>query len=366
MQQATLPPFSLTQTPEFAELLAELECSLLVTTYQAGKVILISSNGEQLSQLPRSFDTPMGVALDGWRLAIATRHAVELLVDEERLAPSYPNKPDHYDALFIPRSSHYCGQLNIHDMVWCEDGLVGVNTLFSCLFRLDEHYSFAPIWQPPFITELAPEDRCHLNGLALDGGQLHYVTALGTTDRAGGWRDEKLAGGVLIDIPSGEILLRGLAMPHSPRMYDGRLYVLLSATGELVEADINTGEYEVVNRISGFVRGMARCGDYLFIGSSRLRAKHTFGDLPLARGGETFCGVVVLHLPTGAIVGQLRYANSCEEIYDIQIVPGRRQPGIVGTGQPISQRALSMPNATFWGAEKPRQASGPKPYGDPL
>jgi uncharacterized protein (TIGR03032 family) len=351
MQKTTLPPFSCTHTPEFPQLLAELECSLLVSTYQAGKIILIGSDGEQLSQLPRTFDTPMGTAFDGRRLAVATRHEVVQLVNEPRLAGSYPSKPDFYDTLFVPRSSHYCGQLNIHDMAWCQDGLVGVNTLFSCLFRLDEFYSFAPLWRPPFISALVSEDRCHLNGMAVVDGQPRYVTALGHSDTHQGWRDNKLEGGILMDVESGEVLLQALPMPHSPRVYDGRLYVLLSALGQLVVVDLAKGTFEVVNQVNGFVRGMARQGDFLFVGSSRLRHKHIFGDLPLAQG-ETLCGVVAIHLPTGALVGKLEFLNSCEEIYDVQVLPGWRRPGILGTSQPMYQRALSTPEETFWGEDK--------------
>ena len=363
MQQTTLPPFSCTHTPEFPELLAELNCSLLISTYQAGKIIFIGSDGEQLSQLPRTFDTPMGTACDGRRLAVATRHEVVLLVDEPRLAVSYPNKPNWYDALFAPRSSHYCGQLNIHDMAWCREGLVGVNTLFSCLFRLDEYHSFAPVWQPPFIGELASEDRCHLNGMAIVDGVPRYVTALGHSDAFQGWRENKLEG-ILMDVQSDEILLRGLPMPHSPRIFDGKLYLLLSATGELVQADIEQGTYEVINKVSGFVRGMARHGDFLFIGSSRLRKKHMFGDLPLAQGGQTFCGVVAMHLPTGALVGKIEYVNSCEEIYDIQVLPGLRRPGILGLSHPVFRRALSTPAATFWGEEEGRAVPSAAPTGE--
>lgn len=341
-------PFSCHHTPELPELIAELGCSLVLSTYQAGKLIVISSDGERLIQLPRTFDTPMGLALDGSRLAVATKNEIVLLTDESRLAASYPKQPGRYDALFIPRSVHFCGQLMVHDMVWTEQGLLGVNTLFSCLFRLDPDFSFAPMWTPPFISELAPEDRCHLNGLAVVDGAARYATALGHTDTAGGWREHKERGGILLDIESGEAILRELPMPHSPRVYDGDLYVLLSATGEVVKVDVERGEFDVVHRIDGFVRGMARIGDYLFVTSSRLRKSHTFGDLPLAQEGRAFCGVTVLHLPTGAKVGELRYLRSCEEIYDLQVLPGLRRPGILGLADTTHRRALSLPDQTFW------------------
>lgn len=345
-------PFACRHTPDLPELLADLDCSLVISTYQAGKLILISSDGERLIQLPRTFDNPMGIALDGSRLAVATKLEIVLLANEPRLAAAYPKQPGSYDALFVPRSVHFCGQLMIHDMVWTKQGLLGVNTLFSCLFRLDPDFSFAPMWTPPFISQLAPEDRCHLNGLAVIDGAPRYATALGDTDTAGGWRKRKERGGILFDVESGEIILRDLPMPHSPRVYDDDLYVLLSATGEVAKVDIERGQLEVIHRIDGFVRGMARIGDHLFVTSSRVRKNHTFGDLPLAREGRPFCGITVLHLPTGAQVGELRYVRSCEEIYDIQILPGIKRPGILGLADSTHRRALSLPEQTFWGQDE--------------
>ncbi len=359
---ASLPPFSCTYTPAVAELLGQLGCSLALTTYQAGKVLLVSSDGEKLTQLPRSFDTPMGLAFDGTRLAVACKHEVTLLVNDARLGWAYPRKPQHYDAFFVPRSSQYCGQLNIHDIAFTPGGnVVGVNTLFSCLFELDAQFSFRPVWQPPFISSLAPEDRCHLNGMAMVEGRPKYVTAQGTGDTAQSWRPDKLSGGVVVDVESNEIVLSGLAMPHSPRVWDGQLYLLLSGTGELVKADPAQGTYEVITRIPAFIRGMARLGDYLFIGCSMLRKTHTFGDLPLAKDPNVHCGMAVVHLPTGAFIGSLRYINSCEEIYDVQVLPGIRRPGILGTESAHYKEALSLPDSTYWGQGMYPEATGQKP-----
>ena len=354
--QASLPPFSCTHTPEFPELLAELDCTLVLSTYQAGKLIFVSSDGEKLRQLPRTFDTPMGVATRGNQMAVGTKHEVLLLANDPRLADGYPNKPKFYDALYVPRSSHYCGHLDIHDLIWADEGLMGVSTLFSCLFRLDESYSFQPVWRPPFISELAPEDRCHLNGLCLVDGHPRYVTAFSETDSTQSWRPTKLDSGVLMDVTTNEVILRDLPMPHSPRVFDGELYLLLSVTGDVVKVDVASGKYEVINRVPAFVRGMVKWGDYLFVGGSHLRKSHTFGDLPLAQEGATFCGVMVIHLPTGAIVSQLKYVNSCEEIFDVQVLHGVRRPGILGTRDNIYQRALSLEERTYWAAEEDEEA----------
>lgn len=356
--RSDLPPFTCSYTPAFAELLHQLDCSLLLSTYQAGKVIALSSDGERISQLPRTFDTPMGMALSGHKLAVATKCEVVLLADSPELATTYPKRPGHYDSLFVPRAVFFTGQLAMHDVAWVSGALLGVNTSFSCLCTIDSDYSFRPIWKPSFIDDLQHEDRCHLNGMAVEGEGVRYVTALGETNTAQGWRPNKTSGGALIDFHTGETLMRNLPMPHSPRVIEGEIYLLLSATGEVVRIRPSYSGYDVITRIAGFVRGMDVLGDFLFVGSSKLRKTHTFGDLELARRTDLFCGITVIHLPSGAIVGQLRYENSCEEIYDVKVLHGCRRPNILRVDQQVHRYAVATPESTYWAA-LPDEPSNP-------
>ena len=347
------PPFACTYSRNFPELLMQLQCSLAISTYQAGKVIFVSpKNVDELVQLPRNFDTPMGMTIYGQRLAVATKQEIVVLANAPLLASGYPRQPNTYDGLYVPRATYFTGTVSIHDLAWGTQGLWAVNTLFSCLALVDDEYSFKPQWQPSFITDLAPHDRCHLNGMAMVGARPKYVTALGSTDEPGGWRDDKASGGVLIDVDSGETILRGLSMPHSPRVYDGKLYVLISGEGQLVSVDAAAGTYDVVATMPGFVRGMIRYGDYAFIGLSRLRAtSRAFGDLPIAER-SVHSGIYVVYLPGGNVVGHLRYEQSCEEIYDVAVLPGVLRPGLMGL-TPNHRRALSLPTSGFWAAEEP-------------
>src|SRR5262249_9108621 len=152
-----------------------------------------------------------------------------------------------HDACFLPRSSHVTGDVAIHEMAYGTGGeLWFVNTRFSCLATIDPSASFAPRWRPPFISQLEPSDRCPLKGLAMHDGTPRYVTALGTTDEAGGWRANKARGGVLMDVVSGEVVVPGLSMPHSPRLNAGRLWVCESGAGTLGVVDPATGKHEAV------------------------------------------------------------------------------------------------------------------------
>lgn len=344
-----LAPFACTHSPDLPKLLHELNCTLAITTYQAGKVILISAKEEnRLIQLPRTFNKPMGLASHGTKLAIATQSEVVVFNNAKRMAPNYPQQPNTYDALYLPRISYYTGEVDIHDLYWADDILWAVNTRFSCLATLDHNYSFQPRWQPFFIKKLSPDDQCHLNGVAFENNIPKYVTAIGKTNTSGGWRAGKANGGILMDVSKNEIIAEGLQMPHSPRIYNGKIYLLESASGSLLRIDEATGNKETVATLDGFVRGMDKLGDYLFIGLSQLRKKSaTFSDLPIAKK-SIFCGVVVLHLPTSNIVGYLKYENSVEEIYDVRILAGMKRPNLLSHNKPEHKLAITTPEDDYW------------------
>ena len=343
-----LPPFSLSYTPDVPQIFNSLNCSVAISTYQAGKVILLSARDQdKLIQLPRTFDNAMGMAYSKQKLAIACKNSLLVLKNSPTNAPSYPAKPKTYDALFLPRCSYYTGNINLHDMAYINNKLIVVNTLFSCLSEINEEYSFQPFWKPDFISELKPEDRCHLNGMAILDEKIEYVTALGQTNSFGGWRENKIRGGILMHVPSGEVVLDSLSMPHSPRIYNDEIYFLNSAQGELCKADPEKRTYEVITHLGGFARGMSKLGDYLFIGVSRLRhSSDVFKDLPIAK--TSFAGVVIVYLPYGNIVGQISYQTSVEEIYDVQVLPDLVRPGLLNAEREEGIMALVTPTDSYW------------------
>jgi len=345
-------PFSCTFSPNLPELLEKLNCTICISTYQAGKVIFISpKNSEELVQLPRTFEKAMGLAFKEDMVGIATKNEVIVLKNSPELASNYPNQPNTYDSLFIPRATYYTGQVDIHDLGWGTEGLWGVNTSFSCLCLIDHHHSFIPKWQPKCISHLNSGDRCHLNGMAMSGGVPVYASSLGTGDSPQSWRENITAGGAVHDVASREVILNDAPMPHSPRIFDKQLYMLLSATGEVVKVNVNNGSYDVVASLSGFVRGMDKIGDYLFVGLSKLRKNSsTFKDLPIAEKALK-SGISVVHLPTGAVVAELHYETSVDEIYDVQILPGLKRPGILNTIKDVHKKSLSIPGRTFWASE---------------
>lgn len=329
------PPLRSVHTSNFSPILQELGISVMVTTYQAGKLVMLRPDGERLNTHFRSFSKPMGLAVDGDRLAIGT--TVEIW--EYHNAPAVARRLEpagSHDACFLPRSSVCTGDIQIHEMAWgnspgADPELWFVNTRFSCLCTRSNTHSFVPRWRPPFISQLTPEDRCHLNGLCVAEGRPAFVTALGATDTPGGWRDDKKRGGILMEVASGEVIARGLSMPHSPRWYDGRLWVLESGSGGIGWIDPATGKYQELTTLPGFTRGLDFCGPLAFIGLSQVRESAVFSGIAIAERplAERCCGVWVVNIQTGQIVAYVKFDDALQEIFAVQVLPGVRHPDLI-------------------------------------
>ena len=318
-------------SPSFPGMLEDAGCALLVSTYQAGQVVAVGVADGRLSFSFRRFDHAMGVAVGADRVVVGAKDQVWTLAAHPLVAASLA-PAGRYDQCWLPRSSTFTGTIQCHEVAWGttavgEPDLWLVNTAFSCLAGLDPHHSFVPRWTPPFVSRLAPEDRCHLNGLAMRDGRPAYVTVMAQSDEPGGWRAARNETGTVLDVPTGEVVTTGLAMPHSPRWHDGALYVLNSGYGRLERVDPASGRREVVAAFPGYARGLACHGHLAFVGLSKIRETTTFGGTPLAAYHDQLkCGVGVVDLRTGETVATLEWENGVDEIFDVQVVPGVRCP----------------------------------------
>jgi uncharacterized protein (TIGR03032 family) len=322
-------------SPVLPEILTHLRASLIISTYQAGKMLVIGVHDGKLQISFLDLDQPMGIAVRQDRIALGSRSAVHFFQGNHDAAPTV--KPQQtFDGCFVARTSLHTGRVLGHDLAWGSEGLWVVNTLFSCLCTLHESYSFVPRWRPPFVSRLADEDRCHLNGLAMESGVPRYVTALAETDTPAGWRANKATGGCVIDVASGDVVARGFAMPHSPRMRDGQLWLLDSGTGSIGVVDQSDGKYQTVAKVPGYTRGLAFCGQFAFVGLSRIRETNVFGGLPIAeRHKELCCGIAVIDLVSGQSVAKFQFLSGVDEIFAVDVIPGRLNP--VFSGASINQ-----------------------------
>lgn len=331
-------------TTTFPELLKQAGASLVVSTYQAGKLILLRANGETLNTHFVSLPKPMGVAFSEGRLSVGSGAQVIDYFNMANVGPKVEPINTHNGA-FLPRRTHVTGDIDIHEMGFDSEGeLWIVNTKMSCLCTLDINHSIVPRWRPPFISGYDLSDRCHLNGLAMRDGKPKYVTALGTSDKPAGWRDNKAFGGMLMDIESNTMITDGLSMPHSPRWYRNKLWVLESGAGQLITVDENTGEKTIVAQVPGFCRGIDFIERYAVIGLSEVRETAVFAGLPLTeREQDRKCGVWIVDIETGETVGFLVFSGGVQEIFSVQLVPWS-YPALLDLDDPLLHTSYSIPD----------------------
>ncbi len=340
-------------TNTFPPLLRQLGASIIVSTYQAGQLILLRDQGESLNTHFQPMGKPMGMATAPGRLAIGSDSQLWTFYNMPAVAPKLEPQGKH-DAAYLPRSIHVTGDIDIHEMAYADDGeLWLINTKMSCLCTLAPEHSVVPRWRPPFVSEYDISDRCHLNGLAMRDGKPAYVTALGETDKAGGWRDNKASGGLLMRLDDEKILARGLSMPHSPRWYDNRLWYLESGAGQLCTLDPETGEKDVIAEMPGFTRGLEFVGRFAFVGLSQVRETAVFAGLPLTeRVSDRHCGVWVIDTVERKIVAYVIFTGRVQEIFAITALPWR-YPTLLELTDPVLRSSYSMPDEAIQNFAKP-------------
>ena len=317
----------------FGPWLSKNNLTVAITSYQSGRLYLVGSepNG-RVSFYERIFERAMGVVGNHQRLYLGSLFQLwrfENVLRKGELA----NKM--YDRCYVPRNAQTIGDVDIHELGIRKNGkVVFVNTKYSCLAELDPVHSFKPIWKPPFISKLAPEDRCHLNGLAMKDGAPKYVTAVCKSDSVDGWRDRRQDGGVVIDVETDEIVCEGLSMPHSPRWHNGKLWVLNAGTGYLGWVDFENKKFVPFTFCPGFLRGLSLHGNVAAIGISKPRNKRFEGlalDGELSkRDADPWCGVQIVSLNNGDVLHWARFEGDLNEIFDVCILPGVRNPMLVG------------------------------------
>jgi uncharacterized protein (TIGR03032 family) len=341
-------------SPRFEAWLGEADCSVALTTYQRGRLFFLGRKPDGgIRAHERLIEQCQGLWTDGQTLWTSGLHTLWRF--ENDLQPGQTTDKGA-DRRFAPREGRVTGRVDIHDIAVGDtgpsdsgqgEGVIFVNTLYGCLATVSDRASFRPLWRPPFLSALVPEDRCHLNGLAMRDGRPAYVTAVSRSDVADGWRERRRDGGVVIDVESGEIVANGLSMPHSPRLREDRLWLLNSGTGEFGFVDVGDGHFSPVAFCPGYARGLAFIGRYAVIGLSKPRHNATFDGLQLdgrlqAKDAAPRCGLLVVDIDTGQTTEWLRFEHTIEELYDVAVLPGVRQAEAIGFKGEEIQRAITV------------------------
>lgn len=325
--------------------LATMACSLAFSTYQTGKLFLLGVRPDGvLSVFERTFERAMGMWVEERRLWLGSAFQIWRL--ENVLDPGVTH--DGYDALYVPRAGYVTGDIDVHDVARDADGRVlMVNTKYNCIAELSERHGFRVVWAPPFISDIAPGDRCHLNGMALVDGHVAYATAASRSNVLDGWRDHRDGGGVVMDVRSGEVIAEGLSMPHSPRWHNGCLWLLNAGTGHLGFLEPDSGHFTEVAFCPGFARGLAFVGEYAVIALSRPRRNGVFEGLDLQRNLDAHsaiaqCGLHVINTTTGHAEQWVRIEGFAEELYDVAVIPHVVRPMALGFQSDEIRRLTSI------------------------
>lgn len=345
---STNPSLEISTSRHFTSWLYEQALSLTFTSYQGGKIFLVGLQPDgKLSIFERSLDRCMGLWADDTSLYVSTLYQLWRFENTLLVGQTY----DNYDAIYLPQLSYITGDLDVHDVavtkIENKSQPIFINTLFSCLATVSSSHSFKSLWQPPFISQLIAEDRCHLNGLAMRDGQPRYVTMISQSDVAEGWREDRVNGGCVMDIVNNEVVIDGLSMPHSPRWHQNQLWVLNSGTGELGKVNLDQGEFEPITFCPGYLRGFVLHDNYAIVGLSEPRDNKTFQGLPLneqlnVRQESPRCGLLIIDITTGNIVHSLQLEGIIKELYDVAILPGIRRPKAIGFRSDEIRRIITI------------------------
>jgi uncharacterized protein (TIGR03032 family) len=327
----------------FGDWLIANRVALVTSTYQTGHILFVGVRADGLPvPSAASFSLAMGLAASSQGIYLGTRNEIWRL---ENILASGELANGLFDRFYAPRTAHMTGDINIHELGVDADGnVVFVNSNYSCLATISATHAFRPLWKPQFISKLAPEDRCHLNGLAMDNGRARYVTACSTGDALESWRGRRRDGGVVIDIASDAIVAEGLSMPHSPRLHGEAPYLIESGRGYLVRFDRDSGKREDVTFCPGFARGLAFVAHYAVVTVSLPRSG-AFDGLPVeqtmqATGATPRCGLLVVDLRNGDIVHWFRLRGDVTELFDVGVILNIRCPRGIAPYAPGLEEAI--------------------------
>ncbi|MDD2790675.1 MAG: TIGR03032 family protein [Sulfurimonas sp.] len=368
--------FSSTSTDNFAKILKALNISLAVTSYQSARLILIRSDGENIDTNLKAFPRPMGIYADENHLTLGTFNQVlefkrndailksiqngsldntenfskKVLEKEKEQMQELKEQRDKEiseikkaDALYLHRAALTTGMINIHDIAWGDEGLWVVNSTFSCLCTLSPDSSFIARWKPKFISELVPEDRCHLNGMAMLNGKPKYVTTFNMEDSRDSWSAGRIDYGTLIDVDTDEILIEGMKMPHSPKVYKDEVYVCESGLGVVWKYNPKTKEKTQVVKLQGFTRGLYFYGGVMFVGLSQVRASEIKNPSPITTMyDETYAGVWMINLEDNSEIGHIQFDGDVDQIYDIAIIPDASMPEILNVNSSLTRHIFDF------------------------
>ena len=329
----------------FTAWMAEHDASFAFTTYADGTSYFVGlDNGGDTFVLGRGYDRTLGLTATPDTVVMSTQFQIWQF--QNALADG--QVANGFDKVYVPQVAYTTGDVLTHDVTVDGQGtILFVNTLFSCLAAVSAQYSFSPIWHPPFISDLRPDDRCHLTGLAMDEGSPRFVTLAAQTDEPAGWRNAVKGSGCVMDVRTNDVVAADLTLPSSPRLLGGQLWLHEAGSGYFGTIDLQSGKFQPIAFCPGFPRGLSFIGNYAIAAASRVWEGQAFGGLPLADNLKTYRvternAILIIDLSTGELAHWMRVDGGASEIYDLVAVAGVRRPAAIDLKSSDMRRVLSV------------------------
>jgi uncharacterized protein (TIGR03032 family) len=324
--------------------MSENNCSLFVSSYKQHEVYSLGlTQNNEISIWVTKLARPMGLGFDEKNEKSLYLSNLGHIFRYEEMGPEEDKQFGVFDKNYYPENCNIAGDLDIHDLSASDGEVYYISALFNSIVQPSMSKSFSLFWKPPWISlkegnMLAAEDRCHLNGMCLENGLPRYVTSACRGDFVGTWRD-RTNEGIVYDIWNEEVLCENLWSPHSPRLYQDKLWVLQSGTGELGYIDRENKTFVPKVFLAGFLRGLSFINNYAVVSSSLDRHDHAFRNLPLGKileekGLTAKCGLWVVNLTTFNIEHYLEFQEPCTELYEVICIPNTRRPRVYDVNDP--------------------------------
>lgn len=312
--------------------------SFIITSYSSNKVMCIGSDDDdKISIWETNLARPMGLGYNYKTSALYVTNMGHLFRYENK-GPEVD--PDHgnFDVNYYPQMCYIGGDVDIHDVRPAGEKVYYCSALFNCVCEPSVTKTFDLYWTPPWIkyTDRLPgEDRCHLNGLCCVDDKPRYVTCVGQGNVVGSWKST-IDNGVVYDIVADRKVCEGLISPHSPKWYQGKLWILETGTGNL--GYIQDDKFIAKKFLPGFLRGLDFVDHYAVVCSSLDRHDTSFDKIPLGdilkkAGVESMCGLFVVDLNTFDTVHELKFTSGPRELYDIVCLKNVRRPKIINVNE---------------------------------
>lgn len=318
--------------------LNENKCNIAISSYNSHFIFTIGlDDKDQPFLYCKSAPRAMGICYKNNELIASSLGNITTYTNRGELKD---NVYGIFDKNFVPNTTIHRQDVDIHDICKTDDGeIYYISAMFSCICKPSkDNKTFEVYWKPPWISKLAAEDRCHLNGLCCIDGKPRFVSSICQGDIVKTWQEKsRVKQGIIYDLENEEIYCEGLSHPHSPRWYNNKLWLLNSGTGYFGHVEDKKFVEKVF--IPGFIRGLAFHNNFAVVTTSLDRHNKDFEEYELGdnlekKGTKGKCGIWIINMESFDIIHNFEFKGDVRELYDTVIIPECRRVRVMDVNDP--------------------------------